>query len=243
MARQDGGTGRGAKRARFGSLPNILTYGRILAIPALVACFFVAADWGRVAGDVDLHRRRRHRFLRRLSGARLAAAKQLRPDARSHRRQADRGRRRCSCWPPIRPSPAGRCGPAVIILCREILVSGLREFLGDARRVSVPVTQLAKWKTADADGGDRLPAGGLAPATRSGRYTTLFGLSLLWIAALLTLYTGYDYLRAAIGHAHARTSSGMRLLYFAWVKEKIGIAAEDVDPPRRHHGRRADRPG
>ena len=41
------GTGRGAQRARFGSLPNILTYGRILAIPALVACFFVTADWGR----------------------------------------------------------------------------------------------------------------------------------------------------------------------------------------------------
>ena len=38
---------RGGSRGRFGSLPNLLTYGRILAIPALVACFFVTGDWGR----------------------------------------------------------------------------------------------------------------------------------------------------------------------------------------------------
>jgi cardiolipin synthase (CMP-forming) len=41
------GTPRTARRGRFGSLPNILTYGRILAIPALVGCFFVTGDWGR----------------------------------------------------------------------------------------------------------------------------------------------------------------------------------------------------
>ena len=134
-----------AQRARFGSLPNILTYGRILAIPALVACFFVDRRLGPLDRDVDLHRRRRHRFPRRLSRARLAAAKQLgrmldpiadklivaaallmlrrRPD---HRRLVAVG--------------------GVIILCREILVSGLREFLGTLA-VSVPVTRLAKWKT------------------------------------------------------------------------------------------------
>ena len=48
MAQQGLAAGkRGAQRPRFGSLPNILTYGRILAIPALVACFFVTGDWGR----------------------------------------------------------------------------------------------------------------------------------------------------------------------------------------------------
>ncbi len=41
------GLGRQAIRPRFGSLPNILTYARIIAIPALVACFFVTGDWGR----------------------------------------------------------------------------------------------------------------------------------------------------------------------------------------------------
>ena len=41
------GASRGQRRDRFVSLPNLLTYFRIVAIPALVACFFVTADWGR----------------------------------------------------------------------------------------------------------------------------------------------------------------------------------------------------
>ncbi len=87
---------------------------------------------------------------------------------------------------------------AIIILCREVLVSGLREYLAELR-VSVPVTQLAKWKTtiqfiamcfliAGPAGDVVLP------------YNTLIGLSLLWMAAGLTLYTGYDYFRAGVGH-------------------------------------------
>jgi hypothetical protein len=47
MAQQGLTARRGAPRGRFGSLPNLLTYGRILAIPALVGCFFVISDWGR----------------------------------------------------------------------------------------------------------------------------------------------------------------------------------------------------
>ncbi|HAN63004.1 MAG TPA: CDP-diacylglycerol--glycerol-3-phosphate 3-phosphatidyltransferase, partial [Rhizobiales bacterium] len=47
MAQQGLTARRGAPRGRFGSLPNLLTYGRILAIPALVGCFFVTSDWGR----------------------------------------------------------------------------------------------------------------------------------------------------------------------------------------------------
>ena len=87
---------------------------------------------------------------------------------------------------------------AVVILCREILVSGLREFLGSLA-VGVPVTRLAKWKTVV-----QMVAIGFLLAGSAGDkiwpYTTLFGLTLLWIAALLTLYTGYDYLRAALRH-------------------------------------------
>jgi cardiolipin synthase len=86
----------------------------------------------------------------------------------------------------------------VIILCREILVSGLREFLGSLA-VGVPVTRLAKWKTVV-----QMVAIGFLLAGSAGDkiwpYTTLFGLTLLWIAALLTLYTGYDYLLATIRH-------------------------------------------
>ncbi len=88
---------------------------------------------------------------------------------------------------------------AVIILCREILVSGLREFLAELN-VKVHVTQLAKWKTA-------LQMVALAVLLASPAADKLFpgiteaGLVLLWVSALLTLWTGYDYLKAAIRHA------------------------------------------
>lgn len=87
---------------------------------------------------------------------------------------------------------------AIIILCREILVSGLREFLAELQ-VSVPVTRLAKWKTSV-----QLFAIALLLAGPAGESllpgTTLAGLTALWLAALLTIYTGYDYFRAGIGH-------------------------------------------
>jgi cardiolipin synthase len=87
---------------------------------------------------------------------------------------------------------------AIIILCREILVSGLREYLA-ALKVSVPVTQLAKWKTAM-----QLVAVGFLLAGPAGDkivpYTTEIGLALLWASAIVTLYTGYDYFRAGLKH-------------------------------------------
>jgi cardiolipin synthase len=85
---------------------------------------------------------------------------------------------------------------AVIILCREILVSGLREFLADLR-VSVPVSQLAKWKTAG-----QLVAIGFLIAGEAGEKvlspTIEIGITLLWLSAIVTLYTGWDYLRAGL---------------------------------------------
>jgi len=88
---------------------------------------------------------------------------------------------------------------AIIILCREILVSGLREFLAELNK-TVRVSQLAKWKTMlqmvalgvliAGPAGDRIVAG-----------ITMTGTALLWVAATLTLYTGYDYLKAAIVYA------------------------------------------
>jgi cardiolipin synthase (CMP-forming) len=87
---------------------------------------------------------------------------------------------------------------AAIILCREILVSGLREFLAELR-VSVPVTRLAKWKTTG-----QLVAVGFLIAGDAGDQilpaTTQIGIALLWIFALVTLYTGWDYLRAGLQH-------------------------------------------
>ena len=87
---------------------------------------------------------------------------------------------------------------AIVILCREILVSGLREYLA-ALRVSVPVTKLAKWKTTA-----QLVAIGFLLAGEAGDqvipFTTQLGLLLLWLSALFTIYTGYDYFRAGIHH-------------------------------------------
>jgi CDP-diacylglycerol--glycerol-3-phosphate 3-phosphatidyltransferase/cardiolipin synthase len=86
--------------------------------------------------------------------------------------------------------------PALVILLREIVVSGLREFLGGLQ-VSVPVTRLAKWKTAVqmVALGALILAGAVAwPAL------PVIALSLLWIAAGLTLLTGTQYLRAGLRH-------------------------------------------
>jgi cardiolipin synthase (CMP-forming) len=87
--------------------------------------------------------------------------------------------------------------PALIILLREITVSGLREFLAGLR-VSLPVSQLAKWKTAFQmiALGALILAGGL-PAQEWIRAVGIFSL---WTAAALTLVTGWDYLRVGIKH-------------------------------------------
>jgi CDP-diacylglycerol--glycerol-3-phosphate 3-phosphatidyltransferase len=87
--------------------------------------------------------------------------------------------------------------PALVILLREIIVSGLREFLAGLQ-VSVPVSQLAKWKTTF-----QLVALGaliLAGATPQLEWVHLVGLVSLWAAAALTLVTGWDYLRVGIKH-------------------------------------------
>jgi cardiolipin synthase (CMP-forming) len=87
--------------------------------------------------------------------------------------------------------------PAIIILLREITVSGLREFLAGLQ-VSLPVSQLAKWKTAL-----QMVALGaliLAGAFPALLWIKLIGVISLWAAATLTLVTGWDYLRVGLRH-------------------------------------------
>ena len=89
--------------------------------------------------------------------------------------------------------------PAAIILCREILVSGLREFLAEVR-VSMPVSNLAKWKTSI-----QMLAMGFLLVGHSGPdfgfvSTLEIGICGLWIAASLTVMTGVDYLIAGLRH-------------------------------------------
>ncbi|MDQ3143485.1 MAG: CDP-diacylglycerol--glycerol-3-phosphate 3-phosphatidyltransferase [Pseudomonadota bacterium] len=86
---------------------------------------------------------------------------------------------------------------ALIILLREIIVSGLREFLAPLN-VSMPVSQLAKWKTAlQLIALGALILGGAVPAYP---WVQGVGLASLWAAAALTLMTGYDYLRTGLRH-------------------------------------------
>ncbi len=86
---------------------------------------------------------------------------------------------------------------ALVILLREIAVSGLREFLAQLS-VSVPVSKLAKWKTTF-----QLVSLGaiiLGGALTGWPFVRLVGLVSLWMAAALTLLTGWDYLRVGLKH-------------------------------------------
>ena len=93
--------------------------------------------------------------------------------------------------------------PAIVIMLREILVSGLREYLAGIR-IGLPVTPLAKWKTGfqmgalgtllAGDSGARVLHIGVLPIS-------LIGELMLWVAAALTLWTGWDYLTAGWRHA------------------------------------------
>jgi cardiolipin synthase len=200
--RESPGPARGARR-RFGGLlelPNLLTLGRIAAVPAVVACFFIPGDVGNwlalaifvAAGITDFL----DGWLARAWGLQTAIGRMLDPIADKllvaaalMMLAADQTIAGWSLW-------AG-----VIILSREILVSGLREFLAELS-VSVPVSKLAKWKTSL-----QLVAIGFLLAGSAGDKifpaTTLVGLILLWLAALLTLYTGYDYWKATVRHLFA----------------------------------------
>ena len=179
------------------SLPNLLTYFRIALVPAVVVCFYIPGDAGHWAALA----------LFVIAGATDFFDGYL---ARAWEQQSNLGRMLdpiadkllvavvliALTWQDV---IAGfSLWAAIIILCREILVSGLREFLAELR-VSVPVTQLAKWKTAI-----QMVALGFLLAGPAGDKVfpgiTEMGITLLWAAAILTLYTGYDYFRAGIHH-------------------------------------------
>jgi cardiolipin synthase len=190
------------RTSRAFNLPNMLTYGRIAAVPLVVGCLYwstilqgglwlrwVAVALFVAAAVTDYF----DGYLARAWAQTSAIGRMLDPIADKLlvaavllMLAADNVIKGWSLW------------AAIIILCREILVSGLREYLAELR-VSVPVTKLAKWKTAL-----QLVAVGFLVAGPAGDqvlpYTTETGIVLLWIAAILTLYTGYDYVRASARH-------------------------------------------
>ena len=95
--------------------------------------------------------------------------------------------------------------PAIIILLREILISGVREYLAGLGAAGLPVTPLAKWKTAVQMAALTLAILG-APGA-GGELMAIGSAAALWVAALLTVVTGWDYLRQAMQQL-GQTKSG-----------------------------------
>lgn len=186
------------------NLPNILTMSRIVIIPLVVATFFFdspAMRWTAVimfsiAGITDffdgyLARRANQvsnfgRFLDPIADKLLVASVLLLIVAFD----------RVGRWSYL---------PALVILLREIMVSGLREFLAELR-VSVPVTKLAKAKTTvQMIALGFLIVGSAAPAWIPAEFIGEIGI---WIAAAITLITGYDYMKAGLRYMASTPPSG-----------------------------------
>jgi CDP-diacylglycerol--glycerol-3-phosphate 3-phosphatidyltransferase len=180
------------------SLPNSLTISRIALVPLFVAAFFLPEEPGRwivfllfcLAGLTDAV----DGMIARKLKAESSLGRMLDPIADKLIVSAA-----LLMLTADRTLQGIHLVPALVILCREILVSGLREFLAGAD-VSLPVTRVAKMKTVV----QMVAIAALIATTASERMlpgvtgVALFGL---WFAAALTMYTGYAYLRAGLVHA------------------------------------------
>ncbi len=185
------------KTGEFSSLPNLLTYLRIFLVPVMVSMFFVEGLWSHIAAlgifilasitdFLDGHIARQQQLASSFGRMLDPIADKLLVSAALFLLVA---------WDII---TGWSLFAAVIILSREILVSGLREHLAELK-VSVPVSWLAKWKTTM-----QIVALFFLLGAPLGQKLNLpieeFGLALLWLSAVLTIYTGYDYLKAGIAH-------------------------------------------
>ena len=194
------------------TLPNLLTLSRIVAIPLVVITFYVPSPYGpwigcglfALAGFTDWldgrlarlwqQQSELGRFLDPIADKLLVATVLFMLAARQLREDPPPGTLALTILFVL---------PALVILSREILVSGLREHLAGLR-VSVPVSRLAKWKTGLQMGAiGVLLVGDAGP---SWLPVTLIGELMLWAAAVLTMVTGYDYLRAGLTHMNGEPS-------------------------------------
>mgnify|MGYP002166983402 CR=1 FL=1 len=108
--------------------------------------------------------------------------------------------------------------PAFVILCREILVSGLREFLREVN-VGLPVTKLAKWKTAF-----QMTALAMMLFKDLWLGWSYVGEFLLWVAATLTFITGYQYYQKSLDYVKAEEAKK--------VKEVKGVVIDATQPEK-----------
>ena len=179
------------------SLPNALTVARIALVPLFCAAFFLPGEAGRwivfvlfcLAGATDAL----DGMIARKFGAESSFGRMLDPIA---------DKLIVSAALLMLASDGTLSGihlvPALVILCREILVSGLREFLA-AADVSLPVTRIAKVKTTvQVAAIAALIASSATERMLPG--VTIGALVGMWVAAGLTFYTGYAYLQAGLSH-------------------------------------------
>ena len=182
-------------------LPNLLTLSRILAIPLLVVFVAIRAPWADMAACALFSAAAITDYF----DGKIARDRQITSDfGRMLDPIADKllvgaalmllaGFERLPNWALL---------PAIVIMLREILVSGLREYLAGLH-LSLPVTALAKWKTGFQMGAlGTLLAGdtGAAVIGLGILPVSLIGELMLWTAAVLTLVTGWDYLAAGLRH-------------------------------------------
>ena len=185
----------------FMTLPNFLTILRIGVIPFILIAMYINTEWSRwiafsfytVAGITDFF----DGYLARATGQTSALGRFLDP-------VADKILVATVVMGLISlGAESGGIGPynafaGMVIVLREITVSGLREYLAEIQ-VSVPVSRLAKWKTAF----QILSLGFLIIGEKaSPDFIPAFyvGIVFLWVAVILTLVTGYDYLRSGLKH-------------------------------------------
>lgn len=184
------------------TVPNLLTLSRIFVIPLVVALFFVTEPWARwanlglftAAGITDWL----DGYLARRMGMESAVGKFLDPIADKLLVVATLFMLAATDGLPLLSVL-----PAVAILMREVLISGLREFLAGIT-IALPVTRLAKWKTTVQFVALALLVVGDEAAPGAGQA----GAVSLWLAAVLTVVTGWDYLWRGLGVLWAPQSRG-----------------------------------
>jgi len=182
-------------------IPNILTIGRIIIVPFFVVSFFLPGFYGEIIPFLLFILASFTDFLDGLL-------------ARLYKEESKLGELLDPIADKIIVSAAlillvmngtiqnYEVIAAIIILTREILISGLREFLGKVQ-VQIPVTSLAKVKTFI-----QMFSIAILLTGETGNTIINFedynaqtvGIILLWLSAFLTLYTGYDYVRKGIDH-------------------------------------------
>lgn len=186
------------RRSQALALPNLLTYGRCVAVPVVAGLLLSSHEhWARWAALGVYTAAAVTDFL---DGYLARVWQQQSPIGRMLDPIADKLLVAATLIAVVSDQTLSgwTIWAAIIILCREILVSGLREYLAEVK-VRLPVSAIAKWKTVA-----QLFALGFFIAGPAGEVvlpgTVTIGSVLLWIAAVLTLYTGFDYLHSAFTH-------------------------------------------